>query len=206
MEADYTKDGYATTKAILLSKAMRKITNLIAKQKILVILTNQLRVKMQAMAFADPYTTSGGMAPRFHASVRARTSSMGKIKKGDVVIGNKIKVQIIKNRVGPPFRVAEFDIFYDSGIDNLGSWITTLSDKNIIKKSGTSYVFSLPDGKEYKFTAREFKNLMETDAVAKEYLYTELCNSCIMKYRKAGEVRIDEGLNVDTNDTIGEND
>jgi recombination protein RecA len=206
MEANYDKDGYATTKAILLSKALRKITNLIAQQKILVLFTNQLRQKMQAMAFADPYTTSGGKAVGYHCSVRIRLSSVGKIKKGEEVAGNKVKAQVIKNRVGPPFRSAEFEIYYDSGIDNLGSWITTLKDYSIIKQSGSSYSFEMPTGEEVKFMAREFKDLVETKPEIKEYLYGCLCKQLIMEYKKPGEVRVGEDLKVDSKDMVGEDE
>jgi len=213
MEATYDKDGYATTKAILLSKAMRKITNLIAKQKILVIFTNQLRMKMDAMAFGDKFTTSGGKALGFHSSVRIRLSSVGKIKKGDQdVMGNRIKAQIIKNRIGPPFRTAEFEIYYDSGIDNFGNWITTLKDCNIIKQSGSSYSFDLPnadgtispENEGIKFMAKEFSDLITTRPEIKQYLYDCLCKQKIMVYRKPGEVRLDEDLRIDSKDTVGE--
>ena len=217
MEANYDKDGYATAKAIILSKAMRKITNLIAKQRILVIYTNQLRMKMDAMAFGDKFTTSGGKAVGFHCSVRIRVSSIGKIKKGDVVVGNKIKAQVIKNRVGPPFRVAEFEIYYDSGIDNYGSWLNALKDHNIVKQSGSSYSFKYtpdlidsvvnPSAEiEEKFTSKDFKELLETKPKAKDYLYNSLCEKVIMVYKKPGEVRIDDDLQVDSKDMVGEDD
>ena len=90
LEADYGKDGYATDKAIMISKAMRKITNMIAKQKITVIFTNQLRQKMNAMPFADPWTTSGGKALAFHSSVRLRLSTATAIKLNEVIVGIEV--------------------------------------------------------------------------------------------------------------------
>src|SRR6056300_890360 len=115
LAADYGKDGYATDKAIIISKAMRKITNLIGRQKITLVFTNQLRQKMNAMPFSDPWTTSGGKAIAFHASVRLRLKSMGTIKvkesSGDRIVGIKVRCQVVKNRMGPPLRSADFDIF-----------------------------------------------------------------------------------------------
>ena len=102
LEADYDKDGYATDKSIIISKAMRKITNMIGRQKITLVFTNQLRQKMNAMAFADPWTTSGGKALAFHASVRLRSASTGKIKAKDErgnerIVGIKVRANVIKN-------------------------------------------------------------------------------------------------------------
>ena len=98
MAADYDKDGWATSKAIILSKAMRKITNLIGKEKILLVFTNQLRQKMGAMPFADQYTSSGGKALQFHASVRLRLKQVGKLKEKingvDEVVGAEVEVEV----------------------------------------------------------------------------------------------------------------
>ena len=114
LEGDYDQSGYATQKAIIISKAMRKITNLIGRQNILMVFTNQLRAKMNAM-FGDPWTTSGGKALAFHASVRLRLKNLGQIKIGtkpnERVIGMKVRCQVVKNRMGPPLRAADFDIF-----------------------------------------------------------------------------------------------
>ena len=100
MSADYSKDGFATTKAILISKAMRKLTSTIGRQRIALVFTNQLRQKMGVM-FGDPWTTSGGKALAFHASVRLRLKNLGQIKQGSTtdVIGNKCEATIVKNRM-----------------------------------------------------------------------------------------------------------
>ena len=109
MDADFDKDGWATSKAIVLSKAMRKITQMIARQKVCLIFTNQLRQKMGVM-FGDPWTTSGGKALPFHASTRIRLKNMGQIKDTKKnTIGIKIRAQVIKNRLGPPLRSADFN-------------------------------------------------------------------------------------------------
>ena len=203
MDADFDKDGYATAKAIILSKAMRKITNLIGKEKILVIVTNQLRQKLNAMAFADPWTTSGGKAIPFHSSVRIRLSSLGKIKKNDDVVGIKIKAQVIKNRIGPPFRTAELDMYFDSGIDHYSDWLAALKTRKIIAQSGPSYSFDLVDETtgelkdSPKFTSKEFPSLVEGNAEIKSFLYSQLCKASIMPYRKPGLSRLDDDVEIE---------
>ena len=123
MAAEYDKDGYATSKSIILSKAMRKVTNWIARENICLIFTNQLRTKL-GVSFGDAWTTSGGKAIPFHASVRLRLKNTGMIKAKingvEQVVGSKTEVQVVKNRMGPPHRKVNYDIYYDSGIDNYG--------------------------------------------------------------------------------------
>ncbi len=124
MAAEWDKDGYNTSKAIILSKAMRKVTNLIAREKILLIFTNQLRSRMNAPAFSDPWTTSGGKAIAFHSSVRLRLSPAGMIKAdvfgngGKEVVGIQTIAKVVKNRMGPPLRTVEYPIYFDRGIDD----------------------------------------------------------------------------------------
>lgn len=133
MEQDHGAAGYATQKAIGISKAMRKITNLMGKERVLLLCTNQLRQKVGFVGAGDPYTTSGGKALGFHASVRIRLKSTGRINNSNKeVVGIKTKAIVTKNRMGPPFRSAEFNIFFDRGIDNYGNWIERLIDYDII--------------------------------------------------------------------------
>ena len=330
IDGDYDKDGYATCKAILLSKAMRKITNMIGKERICLILNSQLRSKLGVM-FGDPWcvdphttcvtikhkvgkkmkieemslaefsdrfvnnddfdnpeefdiepeqniqilsedengkecyrpilgfvvketvdsyftdgklkgtsahiiiedgkeiflkdhpdfkrvkgkmqvvdievadthtykangrlnhnTTSGGKAIAFHASVRLRLKAIGQIKAKkngiEQVIGIKTQAQVIKNRVGPPLKKVEFDIHFNSGIDDYGSWLTVMKDYNLIKKSGSNYIWSHPDTKEeYKFTANEFETI---DADVRQLMYDSICDIMISKYKK--DVTIDD--------------
>lgn len=185
IEADFTKDGYNTDKAQILGKAMRKLTNLIARQKILLIFTNQLRMKMNAMPFADPYTTSGGKAVQFHSSVRLRLALKGKIKNssGDV-IGTSVKVEVKKNRIGPPHRVAEFDIYYDRGIDDYSSWLSVLTDAKVIKKSGGWYSYKDESGEETKFQSKKFPDFLNENLERKEQFYDLICDHLIMRYRE----------------------
>ena len=190
LEADYDKDGYATDKAIIISKAMRKITNVIGRQKITLVFTNQLRQKMNAMAFADPWTTSGGKAIAFHASVRLRLASTGKIKAKDEkgnerVVGIKVRANVIKNRLGPPLRSADFDIFFDRGIDNYGAWLGAMKDYGFVKQGGAWYTYvDTETGEEFKFQAKELQDLLENNPSVKEQIYKRICEFTILQYKK----------------------
>jgi recombination protein RecA len=190
LEADYDKDGYATDKAIIISKAMRKITNVIGRQKITLVFTNQLRQKMNAMAFADPWTTSGGKAIAFHASVRLRLASTGKIKAKDEkgnerVVGIKVRANVIKNRLGPPLRSADFDIFFDRGIDNYGAWLGAMKDYGFVKQGGAWYTYvDTETGEEFKFQAKELQEILEANPSVKEQIYKRICEYTILQYKK----------------------
>lgn len=187
LAADYGKDGYATDKAIIISKAMRKITNLIGRQKITLVFTNQLRQKMNAM-FGDPWTTSGGKALAFHASVRLRLKNMGQIKQKvngqDKVIGMKVRCQVIKNRMGPPLRAADFEIYFDRGIDNYGSWIGVMKENKLVKQGGAWYTYvDTETGEEIKFQSKDFIDLMEEREDIKEQIYKKICEATILQYK-----------------------
>ena len=181
MDADFDKDGWATAKAIIISKAMRKITNLIARQKVCLIFTNQLRQKLGVM-FGDPWTTSGGKALPFHASTRIRLKNMGQIKDTKKnTIGIKIRAQVIKNRLGPPLRSAEFPLYFDKGIDDFGSWLNIMKDHKLVTQAGAWYTFKDQDGKEHKFQSKDFSSLL-ADVDTKKYIYDSICEKVILKY------------------------
>ena len=178
MAADFGKDGYATTKSIIISKAMRKITTLLGREKIALVFTNQLRQKMNAPAFSDPYTTSGGKAIGFHASTRIRLSQIGKLKDpSGNIIGIAAKAVITKNRLGPPYREAEFNIYFNRGIDDYSSWLDVLKENGIVKQSGAWYSYD-----DEKFQSKDFPQFLESDQNRKESLYAQLCDALIMKY------------------------
>jgi recombination protein RecA len=188
LASDYGKDGYATDKAIIISKAMRKITNMIGRQKILLVYTNQLRQKMNAMPFSDPWTTSGGKALAFHASVRLRLKGMGTIKMkvggNDKIIGMKVRAQVVKNRMGPPLRAADFDIFFDRGIDNYGSWLGVMKDNKLVKQGGAWYEYTdTESGEVIKFQSKDFIPLMEERVDVREQIYRRICESTILQYK-----------------------
>ena len=195
MEADFEKDGWATSKAIIVSKAMRKITQMIGRERIALVFTNQLRQKLGVM-FGDPWTTSGGKALPFHSSTRIRLKNMGQIKDtAKNVLGMKCRAQIIKNRLGPPLRHADFNLYFDSGIDDMGSWLTVLKEHKLLKIAGAWYTLEYK-GKDIKFQSKDFeKKLDETDGL-KEYLYDLICEVSILKYQSA-DLGIDDVVYTD---------
>ena len=192
---DFDQTGWATQKAIILSKAMRKITQMIGRQRICLIFTNQLRVKLGAM-FGDPYTTSGGKAIGFHASCRLRLKAAGQIKVKvngkDQVIGIKTKAQVVKNRMGPPLRTAEFNILFDSGIDDYGSWLQMMKDAKLVSQAGAWYTYTdETTGEIIKFQSKEFETKVLNDPERKDRLYNQICDSMIMDY-KTDAIGIDD--------------
>ena len=200
LASDYKKDGYATDKAIIISKAMRKITNMIGRQKISLVFTNQLRQKMNAM-FGDPWTTSGGKALAFHASVRLRLKNMGQIKMkvngADRTVGMKVRCQVVKNRMGPPLRSADFEIYFDRGIDNYGSWLGVMKDNKMVKQAGAWYSYVDTDtGEEIKFQSKDFIVMMGEKDELREQIYKKICEETILQYK--GDTLDIDNMEIDT--------
>ncbi len=184
MESDFDKDGWATAKAIVISKAMRKITQMIGRQKVALVFTNQLRQKLGVM-FGDPWTTSGGKALPFHASTRIRLKNMGQIKDtGKNVLGMKCRAQIVKNRLGPPLRHADYDMYFDRGIDNYGAWLTVLKEHKLVKSGGAWYTLTDMNGKDHKFLSKDWEDLISGNDELREYVYQIICDKVILKYRE----------------------
>ena len=202
LESDHGKDGYATGKSIIISKAMRKITTMIGRQKVLTVFTNQLRQNINAMAFGDKYVVSGGKSLAYHCSVRVRLNNTGKLKKGEEVIGNECKAVVVKNRMGPPQRQASFDIYFDSGIADYGSWIKVLKENNLIKQGGAYYTYKKDDGSEWKFQSKDFVETMKTDKTLSEEVYLKICDSVIMKYKDPNSIIVDDAV-VDNDEDAG---
>ena len=183
MEADFDKDGWATSKAIIISKAMRKITQMIGRQQIALVFTNQLRQKLGVM-FGDPWTTSGGKALPFHSSTRIRLKNTGQIKdKKNNTIGMKMRAQVIKNRLGPPMRHADFELYFETGIDDDGSWLKVMKDHKLVKQGGSWYTMNDHQGKEVKFQSKDWSELLQ-DEEFRSYCYNLICDKVILKYEK----------------------
>lgn len=193
LESTYDRQGYATGKALINSQAMRKITNLIAKESIILIGINQIRANMNAGFGGDQDTTSGGFAWAFHSTVRIRLKNMGQIKaKNDqgveAIMGRKVRAQIKKNRIGPPLRQSDYDIWFNSGIDNYGSWLYYLQDNKILEKDGHSVVYTYINsdtGEEIKvkFKPSEFGKILNANPEVRQVIYEDICNSFIMNYK-----------------------
>jgi recombination protein RecA len=133
-------DQHIGLQARLMSQALRKLTAITAKSRTVVIFINQLRMKIGVM-FGSPETTPGGKALKFYSSVRTDVRRIAQIKKGDEVIGNRVKAKVVKNKVAAPFRVAEFDLLYNEGISKTAEILNLGEKYAVIKKAGASYSF-----------------------------------------------------------------
>ncbi|HYA65250.1 MAG TPA: recombinase RecA [Burkholderiaceae bacterium] len=158
-------DSLPGLQARLMSQALRKLTATIKRTNCLVIFINQIRMKIGVM-FGNPETTTGGNALKFYASVRLDIRRVGSIKKGEEVIGSETKVKVVKNKVAPPFRQADFDILYGEGISREGEILDLGSQHNIVDKSGAWYSYSGERIGQGKDNAREF--LRANPAIAVE--------------------------------------
>ena len=158
-------DSLPGLQARLMSQALRKLTGTIKKTNTMVIFINQIRMKIGVM-FGSPETTTGGNALKFYASVRLDIRRIGSIKKGEEVIGNETKVKVVKNKVAPPFKTAEFDILYGEGISREGEIIDMGVEAKVLEKSGSWYAYNGEKIGQGKDNSREF--LRENPALAVE--------------------------------------
>jgi recombination protein RecA len=148
-------DHHVGLQARLMSQALRKITGSIQKSNTLVIFINQIRMKIGVM-FGNPETTTGGNALKFYSSVRLDIRRIGTVKDGDEVTGNETRVKVVKNKVSPPFRQAEFQIIYNKGINRTGELVDMAADKKIIEKAGAWYSYEGEKIGQGKSNACEF--------------------------------------------------
>ncbi len=163
-------DSHMGLQARLMSQALRKLTGIVAKSNVLVIFINQIRMKI-GVVFGNPETTTGGNALKFYASVRIEVRRAAQIKQGDVIIGNRVKAKIVKNKVAPPFQVAEFDIMYNEGISREGDLVDTGVKYGVLKKAGSWYQM----GEQKIGQGREAaKNFLREDKKAAKEVYEQI--------------------------------
>src|SRR5262250_513573 len=167
-------DSHVGLQARLMSQALRKLTGTVAKSRTCLIFINQIREKIGVM-FGNPETTTGGRALKFYSSVRVDIRRIASIKDGDAVIGGRTRVKIVKNKVAPPFREAEFDVMYGEGISRTGDLIDLAVEKRIIEKSGAWFAYGgerLGQGRE---NAKQFlKDNPDTYKAIEERVRREL--------------------------------
>jgi recombination protein RecA len=178
-------DHHVGRQARLMSQALRKLTAIIARSNATVIFINQIRMKIGVM-FGNPETTTGGNALKFYSSVRIDIRRAAQIKKGDVIIGNRTKAKVVKNKVAAPFRIAEFDIMYNEGISISGDVLDTGVTYGVVKKAGNSYTFN----EEKLGVGREnAKNTLKSDKKILAALQKAV-NNRVKELEKAGELAV----------------
>jgi recombination protein RecA len=134
-------DVHMGRQARLMSQALRKLTAITAKSGVTIIFTNQIRMKIGIM-FGNPEETPGGKALKFYASVRVDLRRSAQIKQGENIVGNRVKAKVVKNKVAPPFKIAEFDIIYGQGVSYETDLLNTGVKYSVLKKSGTWFVYN----------------------------------------------------------------
>ncbi|MCL2451541.1 recombinase RecA [Candidatus Saccharibacteria bacterium] len=170
-------DSLPGLQARLMSQALRKLTGIINKSKATVVFINQIRMKIGVM-FGNPETTTGGNALKFYASQRIDIRRIGQIKTGEDIIGNRVRVKVVKNKIAPPFRQAEFDIMYNEGISTTGDVLDLAAENEVVIKSGAFYKYgddTIGQGRE---AAKQYlkdnpKILAEIDKKVREKLKTD---------------------------------
>ena len=164
-------DSHMGLQARLMSQALRKLTGIIGKTMTSVIFINQIRMKI-GIVFGNPETTTGGNALKFYSSVRLDIRRIGSIKEGQEITGNRTRVRVVKNKIAPPFKDAEFDIMYGEGISKTGDLLDMGVDKEIIEKSGSWYSY---DGERIGQGRENVKKFLKENP--------DICNSLYIKVR-----------------------
>lgn len=164
-------DSHVGLQARLMSQALRKLTSVVAQKNCTVIFINQIRMKI-GVVYGNPETTPGGKALKFYSSVRIEVRRAAKVKKGEDIVGNRVRAKVVKNKVAPPFRTAEFDIIYNEGISRYGDVINTGVKYGVVERRGSSYSYDglrLGQGID---NARQFlrENKKTANAIEKEII------------------------------------
>ena len=176
-------DSHVGLQARLMSQALRKITGAASKSRTCVIFTNQIREKIGVM-YGNPETTPGGNALKFYASVRMDIRKTGVIKVGDAIVGNRARVKVVKNKMAPPFRVAEFDIMYNEGISKVGSILDVATDLGLLEKRGSWFSF---DGEQLGQGRDQTKALIAANEELQRKLVERIREKLSGKADKAAE-------------------
>ncbi len=184
-------DAFVGVQARLMSQAMRKLSGVAARSKTCAIFTNQIRHKIGVM-FGSPETTTGGLALKFYATMRFDIRRIAAIKKDDAVIGSRTRVKVVKNKVAPPFRMAEFDLIYGQGISRLGELVDMGAEHGVFTKSGTWYSFGDMRIGQGRDAAVAF---LKENASAAAKAEAQLCEK--LKIPKAGKIAQREATDED---------
>ena len=162
-------DSHMGLQARLMSQALRKLTGVISRSKATVIFINQIRMKIGVM-FGNPETTTGGNALKFYASVRMDIRRIAQIKQGEEIVGNRTRVKVVKNKIAPPFRQAEFDIMYNQGISKAGDVLDLATERGIVDKSGAWFAYKGQKISQGREAAKEYleKNPKVMEEIAKQ--------------------------------------
>ena len=164
-------DTHVGLQARLMSQALRKITANVSRSKTIVIFVNQLRMKIGVPSYMNPETTTGGNALRFYSSVRIDIRRIGSLKDGDRIVGNRVRAKLVKNKVAPPFREAEFEVIFGKGISTLGELVDLGSKFNVVKKSGTWYSY---DGERIGQGRENSKKFLHENPEIREKIRAEI--------------------------------
>jgi len=175
--------------ARLMSQAMRKITGALSRSKTVAIFINQLRMKIGVM-FGNPETTTGGMALKFYSSVRMDIRRTEQLKRGDEIVGNHVRVKVVKNKVAPPFRQAEFDIMYNEGISEAGEIIDMGVQYGVIEKAGSWFTLPKKEGQEADKLGQgkdAARTLLKKDDKLREKLKKQILDAIKEKQKETAE-------------------
>ena len=169
-------DAHVGVQARLMSQALRKITATVSRSKTIVLFINQIRMKIGVPSYMNPETTTGGNALKFYSTIRLEIRRIGSIKDGDNITGNRVRVKIVKNKVAPPFKNAEFDILFGEGISYAGELVDIGVKLEVIEKSGTWFSY---DGERLGQGRENARNFLIENSEIMEKLILEI-------YEKSG--------------------